>query len=626
MAAIVDVTKYPYYVKADGITDGSAAVQQAIDNASSLVTKNGAPHVVVYLPASEKPYVISKPVFVMSDDISIRGDGYGTKIVTGSHDCFVFAWNEKMVGVRRWDGVYRPDLFGKLDSSVAPSAGKAWGFYTNKKAWMQLQGHPLQLGPRDPDSGLRDYWQKTRKLTLETCYEPVDDSFYTVCGIGVNNGNLRCSPFILCCDNVRKNHLTFYFRTADQPDDYNIDHAITFSLEGAKPPYHVCVQIDLTAGTYQVYLNRKQVTATLSRPFKDTVLRTNDCYPFIIGSVCDMSGPMNNPNGISNIKVYGLRLSSTLRYQDIGANAPQTRVDEPGVVVNDAYSYLSVDSESIGSLNVRVAPDPKRPYFVAMGGDLPGTGYWIPADSLTWQISNNKIENLYIAHPNVFGSCVVICNVNELDIDRCKLMGGARGVSNLNVIANYNVYLRRCHISGYDTAYYGFSQILHATDTYIQNSGRHTVRMVGCNSNWRNTMIAFPNPPTTRSFFRFVSYMYGGMHSIVNTTIDNESGEVHPEGAVIDADAHPYGSTTLIVDNLYVASGGSVPIFRLRDLAIAPGVLPSMIDARCIVVAGNYSFVVETDGPNWFGSVDVRRLPNAAMKGPAELGIKFFNG
>ena len=118
--------------KADGgVTDNSGPIQAAID---ALVAKlqgvinQVSPVGVVYIPTATNTYVVNKPIWVDSSNIEIRGDGWGSQVAMAfglSHSVFIFGLSRlehaNVNGTTvplQIDSTYRPDLFGKLDTSV----------------------------------------------------------------------------------------------------------------------------------------------------------------------------------------------------------------------------------------------------------------------------------------------------------------------------------------------------------------------------------------------------------------------------------------------------------------------------------------------------------------------------
>ena len=353
--------------KGDGVTNNSVPIQAAIDDLILKMTFPNAYKGVVFIPSAPLPYAVVQTLWVDSENIEIQGEGWGTQVqMLARHSTFLF-------GVRRTEyqivngarqplqisSAYRPDLFGKLDTSVVSSAGSHWGLRTNGNSFVQFQASPISSGPSSSAGQFYcDYWTQTAQLTIEFCIEPPDGQLFPtgvpLLGMGITPN--EPSPFLISIwDDPSK--VLVQFRTADVGGGYNLpNRSFAFFLTGATAPYRIAIQFDLVNAICSAFVNGLQVTLQQtsnltpgsSLPFapkSGLAFSQNQYYPFMIG-VDNIHGPFNSSTGI-DLRLYGLRISNTLRYQNSTPGQPQTRLDSPGATINDAYAYFGNDSNTI---------------------------------------------------------------------------------------------------------------------------------------------------------------------------------------------------------------------------------------------------------------------------------------
>lgn len=630
----VDVRDYG--AKADnGVTDNSVPFQAAIDDLASKLQGNYDAKGVVFIPNAPQAYYVNKSIWVDRDNIEIQGEGWGTRVLMNGgnrHTVFIFGIrrveqtnvNGSMVPVQM-DASHRPDLFGKLDTSVVSSLGAKWGIRTKGDSFVQFQAGPMSAGASSSASwAYPDLWSETSKLTVEFCIEPPDGqlfpTFSPLCGIGTVPTDI--APFaFMTWDDPHK--VMVYIRTSDiDPAPASAYRNFSFMLTGATAPYRIAVQFDLDNAVCTAFVNGIQValgdvtrlTAGSTPPFaagSGLKFATNDHHPFMIGA-SGLAGPYGNASGI-DLRMYGLRLSNTIRYQNNGVGQPQTRVDSPTSAINDAYAYFGVDANSICFLKGTDNPVTSGRIVTVQTGDavIDGvtSGLFLHTVSPSGT-ANNAIRNLNIQASSPYGQAISLGTVLEMTIENVKAVNGFNAVGSFNMTANYFVYLRNCWLDAYDTPYYGAFQLMSGREIHFNSAGRVTMRHLGSDANWENVFVGF-SAPVGESIFKARGYCYGGNFILKNVLVDFEGATL--SRAAFYCEAHCSSpSTSLALKEIYLGSiGAQTPLVMLRDLSPKSDLFNScwLSVENLQTYTGIFSAAVDVDGPLWQG--EVRGLANA---------------
>jgi hypothetical protein len=619
-----------YGAKADnGLTDNSVPFQAAVDALAAQLS-TAAPLVkgVVFIPSAPQPYFVAKSVWVDASNIEIQGEGWGSCVqVLNVGSAFIFGIKRVEQTVSNGvtvpvtiDSSHRPDLYGKLDTSAVTAPGTLWGLRTKGDSFAQFQACPLSSGVGDATSKFySDSWNETSKLTVEFCVEPPDGQLFPTNVPLFSLGSIpdEPSPFTISIwDDPNK--VLVMFRTSDMDwGSSNTNRYFTFSLAGASPPYRVAVQFDLANAVCTAFVNGVQAPLTLTvnmsptsavpfAPGKGLTFITNDHYPFMIGAQ-GLLGPFGGPTGI-DLRVYGLRLSNTIRYLNRGPSLPQQRADSPSTAINDAYAYFGQDANTICFLRGTDNPATAGRVVTAQhgfGATQGGVSQGVFFNNVypSW-VSENAIRNLFVSGWGGYGQAVCIGNVIEMTVENIRTANAFHGVGSFVVGTNYNVYLSNCSLQGTDAGYFGALQLLHARDVFFGTIGRVAMRHVGCNASWENVFVGSPSP-VTEAAFKARGYPYGGNYSIEGMNVDFE-GYAFSRAAII-CEAHPLANATSLVlrDIFFGTIGSTASLVMLKDLAARSTQL-----ARCWLSVDNmqantnfYQAAVDLDGPLWYGEV-----------------------
>ncbi|GAC1463639.1 MAG: hypothetical protein NVSMB9_01310 [Isosphaeraceae bacterium] len=623
----VDVRDYG--AKADnGITDNSIPFQAAIDDMALKLQGSLDLKGVIFIPSAPLSYIVNKSIWVDSKNIEIQGEGWGSSVIMASypkHSVFIFGIQRKWTkfingswGTVQIDATNRPDLFGKLDSSAVSGPGTNWGIRTNGNSFAQFQAGPLSAGVSSAAGYIySDNWSETSKLTLEFCIEGVDGTVFAPNAplLGFGSPDFEPCPFVLKIWD-EPNKVLVMFRTSDfDQGANNSDRRFSFRLPGTSGPYRIAVQFDLDSAVCSAFVNGTQVpisdfnnlTTTSTIPFLPNhglKFITNDHSPFMIGTTGD-TGHFGESTGV-DLRLYGLRLSNTIRYQNNLPGQRQVRVDNPTAAIDDAYAYFGKDANTICFLKGTDNPATSgRVITVQHGGavlDGITSGVFLHAFT-AWAVAGNAIRNLSVRASNPYGQAICLGIVLEMTIENVRALGGYHGVGSFRMQASYNIYMRNCFLEGFDSAYFGASQILHANEIAISSMGRVAIRHLGCSARWENVIVAYATP-IGECVFKARAFDYGGAYSITNLTVDFEGTTL--SRAMIYCEAHgnvPY-TTLALKDIAFGSIGSGASLVMLRDLYREHALREGWISIENMsAYTDDYRCVIDVDGSMWHGEI-----------------------
>ena len=636
----VDVRDYG--AKADGgVTDNAIPFQAAVDDLKSRMAGNGQLKGVVFIPSAPTFYVVYSSVFVDGDGIEIHGEGWGTFVVPNmKQPVFIFGVSRDQTyllnGVTQHQTVNatnRPDLFGKLDLSAVSGPGSRWGFRTNNNCFAQFQATPLSAGAGASEGlAYSDQYSETNKFTIEFCVEPPDGQRFTPAGrlfaCGTGQGT-EPSPYTIQV--AQPDTIQVTFRTSDiEPGNHNALSYVTYRgfdipIGAGTGVIRVAIQFDLDNAVCSAFVNGTQVAlANLVNmavnsnipftPHSGLTFVMNDHYPFMIG-MDGHSGGYGYPTGV-DVRVYGLRLSNTLRYQNNGSGHPQVRADAPATAVNDGWAYFGNDANTMCFLRGTDNPATAgRQISVAHGGAVYGgysSGLIMHSLGSPNFHAQNAIRNISVGGFGGHGQMISLGALFEFTAENVKATGGYHGIGSFPMISSYYIYLKDCHLDGSDAGYFGAVQLVDASNTYFATSGRVTIRSVGCGMRWENTFVA-GWAPVCEAIFKARAYPYGGNFYFTNLNVDFEGYPISRAG--IYCEAHTYiSATSLVLKDVYFGTlSDAAPVIQLKDTQlVGGGVYRAWLSVENVqAYTIDYKSVVDIEGPLWHGEVK-----GVAMYGP----------
>lgn len=623
-----------YGAKANGTTDCTSAFQAAIDDLAARLDANGGESGVVFVPSGKQPYLIGSPIWVDHDGIEIRGEGWGSVLSTqGGTPGSVLIYGLRRIESHSVNGqsyplsidsTYRPDLYGKLDSSVITNSNVKWGFRTNQDSYAVFQASALNAGvPLPSDSTVADGWSTVTQLTLEFCIEPPDgQSFPTTAPIlGMGLKPFYPSPFLVSTwDDPKK--LCVLFRTSDcDPDNIAHVRSFQFRLGTNSPPYRIAIQVDLAAATCSAFVNGTQVTiespinldssGASAIPFiagTGLTFLTNEYYPFLIGA----EGFTSIGNGTSpiDLRLYGLRVSNCLRYRNDGAGQPQRRVDSPSTTIVDAYAYFANDSNTIAFLPFTDSPsNAGRKLSVQHGTSLAGgtttSGLILHAYPCS-RTAGSGLCDLSLELGSTYGQGISVGNTTGFHASNILCRGGYHAVGSIPTQAQSDMTIRACTMQASDASIYAFQQTLSTSDLTVESAGKTVLRAVGSDS-IANCTNVLNLGRTSDCIFKYHGPSSGGKHRVTDLSISNNSGRL--QTAVIYCDTHLGSQLTFLSANGLRMNGiGATPaVVMVKDRIPDSKTKTSTIDLSNIVCATTDArCIVDMDGPLWSGLVEAQ--------------------
>ena len=625
-----------YGAKPDGVTDNSAAIQKAVDAAIAarwnFGTRGGSR---VVFPAASHPYLIHKSIYVDAPGVEIAGEGLGSVVQVHPYyevPAFIFGIPRRVEGkplVK--EAEHRPDGHRILDASAAPSAGVRRGLRTLGEAALVVPCHALQLGASKPGGakGQPDRWVDTKQLTIDFLLEkPAKAKWQTWSPLfGVGGPGRHARPWAVSVGDT-DDEIMLTLQTSEIEGTEHA-HAFGLSTQGIKGPWRITFSLDLDQGRCDGWINGVAVKTRLfdivpkddPRKFKAglTLGIADGTSQFMVGQAgSNAFGSIGTP--VTDLALFGLKLTRGKLYKPAGApGTKQSRLDNPSEPIDDLFRYFSAPPAP-KSVSVKPAvcigyfkfDDAPGPTLYVRGETFDGVGFWVP--KTPWQhISHNSIRDIHI-----FGAgqpAILLGTLLDWRGKNLKIFGSMQAIGSLNLSASYPIRLDGCDLAGSDCSYYGYRQILHARSTTFAQGGRDMVRMKGCDSSWRDSLIA-TTPPDADTVFKFLGDDYGGRHRIEDCIVDNEGGRY--TSAVIYAEQHAYAAGRLVIDGLISSSiAPGVPMIWLKGFGDdGDRFRECRLDAKGLANANlDHETIIKVDGPGWSGDLDATQLGSKKVKG-----------
>jgi hypothetical protein len=619
----IDVTTYG--AKAVVGFDNAPAFQAAHDAlakmlASATVGQRGS----LYIPPALGAYDLASPVYIDAPGIVVESDGGGATLRSGmlSANGVTFVGCPALaVGYRRPQNVggayaanfasYRPDLFGKVDTSLASAAGQRWGFRTNSNAFVMAHGSPFSHGGMSPSLGAPypDCWAETKTLTIEYAVEgfaggliPLQTPLFGACDPNINN----TYPAACRIDGNQQHRLIFQTQAA------RFGPAVTTqaSMNQAPGVQRVAWHVDLVKGVVVGWVNGvQQFTGTC--PIGGN-LRESEDYPFVVGGA-GISEPWLTPS--SDFAVYGLSMSKTLRYKAGTNGSAQNRASDgvrySGIL--DVYRYSDDGSDRVnnagpgtGSVGYFAFTEPPAVGSPLISIPCGSSGnFAAPAfiGSLP-QFALGGIGPFELRHLNVrgvrpYGTPLLVGEVLTLTVRDCQFSGGMWAVANIPMTSNYTLIFDRCSFSSPgDAAVYLYFATARFRDMNIPQGGRATLRFRESNVVVDGMFAQGATPNCQFSVARYHAGYNGGQVSIKNVLQDIE-GAPTPSRGVFGLERGPaFGGSTIRLTDVLAGLAPGVPLLWLD--AGAPGQnWPPNTVALDNATAWGTSAQAVANGPGW---------------------------
>ena len=537
-------------------------------------------------------FTFSRPIIAGPWAPEFHGAGQQLTILQPSWS----SWKPVLIfGLREIDGtnqitsIYRPDSYGKLDTSLTGAPGGRAGFRTHGDTHGITQHHSLALGSYPPQPGLQwSYYGKETALTIETALTfdggfPANASLF---GMG-NSAAGDAAPWIL--GTTGDGRFGFLFRLSDNSQRY-----CYFTPPAISPTDVVRLRlwIDFNTGTIGAAVNGTDMPLTWAwAPVDFTGLRfwsNTGQRVFTLGA--------DESKFIPDFTVWALRISNAAikveptldvyRYWNDNTNyttiAYMIGDDPPGRDLTVWYGSAG-NGNRLGSIILM----PRTPT-----GGIEGGGAWdmtiesgSPGIMIVQVLVPFTIENV-IAHNSVVG------------------------IASLPTFGpSYSIRMNDITVGGSDVAMALNSCEILADGILCEGGGITTLRFFGGSYLLYNVFMArFSDYAETA--MEFFPETWGSEILIDQLAIDSEYNSF--SDTVIRIRQSPYvGSQVVDIRRLSISQTGVVPIVQLLGHTPIPNnsvwQMGLFYLTHVTLYSDNYAAVLDA-GEGWYGTVDVRNL------------------
>ncbi len=606
-----------YGAKSDGQTDSTASIQRAVNAAQAAAEVDLYGSATVFIPSGRKPYLVSSPIFVDGRGIEVRGEGMGSQVrPLGNYGGPAFVLGVKRLNRSKIDAWrFRKDSRAVLDVSTRSATENRYALATRGEASVVFEGHPFQYGGQSPTyKGIvPDYWTETRQLTLEFCVaRPSGVTWPTHCGLIGSFSRFEPQPWFLVTGDI-EDELIFSFKTEDQPTG-NV-HQVNLPAPISRGPCRVTIQLDLEAGGFAAWINGKRVTPKIwvigpqpAEGFRPglRLKRHDGVSPFVIGSAY---GGIGIDHLVTNVELYGLRISRGLVYEMDGPTEKLMAMRWP---IDDAHRYFEfIANDRVQTIALLPLNEPAGTVVKAVSLGYDGCGYWIPSKRVRTS-ANLALRDLQVW--SGLQQAIAVGEIFGLKIENVHAGHGLQGIGSVSLGITYPVTLRGCSLYGHDAAYFGYQQILYASENVLGLTGRQGIRICGGTTSWDRTMATFMSGHT-ESFMHFVVAEAGQIHRVTDMLVDNEAGDI--KRAIIECEQGANCPTRLVVDGLDVSRlNEEAALIRLTGFGIDAAHRKARLEVRNLTIfLGESKVALRVDGQGWYGTFDASSLGVANVAG-----------
>lgn len=614
----------------NGTTDNSVAVAAAITAMRLIRDEATQARAYIFFPSAPGIYGINNPIILEDPYVWLIGEGPGTRLQqlgAGSAIVVGIRTTEPISGgTLALDSTYKPDLFGKLDTSCVGSAGVAYGWRTNKNSSILFAASPFSHGPKDAANYGLAAWSNVNKLTIEWNAEYLGGGtkfpggfvggIYMIGGLGSKTVHA--------------------VRSGGSAGEWDLEITDAAGLVGTATmtdsvttgPQRGAFFIDLTNRTCVGYLNGKQVAVTTSGALwsgsGSTTFWRNERDACLIGvttQVADGRAPVSVFGGQTemDVGIYGFQFFiGNNPYTTPGTGGTQARTDAGTVNDNFRYGVTNTTAKpSTGIVaNLYWPSNPQNnsrlvPSYCGATAALTH-GYFI---QMAMYSQKGGLEGCGLKDMRITGRggqvapTVAIGPILDFRVEGCTIDGGTQALGTLHMLANYPQDVRDCSLTGTDCGWFGAWTELKGNGIKFLNSGRAPIIAWASNASVEDVNVAHAND-NCQAIVMSLGGLYGGDHSYRHWTVDFEGQHCSVAPFVFDQFSvqHHY-----IVDDVYLGSAGdTVPVFLLRTLAGGTNtcdIRATMINA--VSTAFSHSLVL--DGSGFVGTVQVRPTGGAGM-------------
>jgi hypothetical protein len=603
---VVAPTSPPSSGVIDAAVYGVKAVNTPAQNSAALQRINDGitGPTLVRLPAGTLKF--ADPVFF--DRVKTRVEGAGTDLTVlqpptpfDIQPVLVFGLRQTEANGQKILRAHRPDAYGKLDATLAPSAGAWYGFASNGNAAAMSVASPAQCGPRSTSGG-HGRWGDLTGITFSAAVRWVggvnQTSEHMLLGLG---SILTPGPVNVVVGGDHQ--LLCEFKLDTDGVDYSSPvRAFRGPLPNDDLVHDVRVWVDFATGTYGMAVDGTSVATTTPGMPSLTGRRfakNRGQYPFFIGPAG------GDPNRLA---VYQDATPRVEIYAFSVANA--ARKTEPAT---DRLRY-GVQSDVVVCLDgTKGTPSRSLPLkYGASTGYNTGTAFLLNTRGNLGGVLDQSVANLTV---NYGSPGIAVGPVLDFKMEDVAAENGFQGLGSAPVMAAYTVTGDRCRFGGWDTGINLSWVIAEFRSVQVQRGGSSYARFTACNVLWHGGMGRFMDSDVEVGI-DIIRGLYGGTYSLEQIAFDNEG--VDFGDAAIRADVDEFGSY-LFLRNIYAAKLGSgATMLRLlgparNDIASHP--VKGYLDAALMQCLDRNALSAAEVAGTWEGRYDTRGLGVRTLHG-----------
>lgn len=490
-------------------SDNSAILQAIIDGAP-------AGPLTLYFPQNIKRYLFTKPVFCDRNDLIIKGDGLGSWLYnTSASPLFQLGLKRKSLTPNHW-----VDLFGILDTSLAPAINKKIGYRTCLDSHIHFSGTALTAGPMV--SNLPNFWKTTTQLTIDVGVlnnTVWNADMQQICGAADIHGP---APWYLQV-NASGKILAFKFTTND-----GVIRRVGWYMDQLASQ-RISIQLDLTNATVTCWSNGIQLTqmpapnTSLGADFvpgNSLRLRYDGIGTFGLGSVGAGLFGWGSPVGTPvDLTYFGFRVLTNLVYATANGTQ-QVRLD--GKPINDNMRFWVADPGILFRLQLDdVAGSP----LVHGWGTGHSYGFFVSSSLSNFDtISGNVIQDIFLQNALPYGQTVSIGLCYETMIRDCKILNGLHNIGSLVSGVSYPIRIKDTILmSPGECNYFGWGQIVWANGLILKYPNLSAIVLQGCTGHFDNIFIT-DSPKVEKLIKALNAGGNGGLLEFTNGIADFEGG------------------------------------------------------------------------------------------------------
>jgi hypothetical protein len=576
---------------------------------------------------------VSGPVYMWNPGTWIDGEGLASYFqsgqLNGAMTCPIFlpGWRTPQSCGGQFlahFASYRPDCFGKVDTSLASAPGQRWGFRSQGESYVLAWGTQLDHGGGSAAfPGFTDCWEGVQTFCLEFFVEgftaggllPPAGSTTTL--FGINDNTESAFPFWVFLTGGSPSQIGFYYATQSVENGPASNHELNIPQASGGGPQRVTFQLDIRSGqgTLTGWVNGIQV-GTTSVPSGVSLFENLD-HPFLIG-VGGSDGARMGP--FTDFSLYGLGISKTPRYKVSTNGSVQTRASDnaPYSSITDQYRYGNnftdvgdggVTTGIVGYFRFNENPATLDMMLGITGGNGISTPAFLSHPlQLTGGLLYQGLSNMHLNTFHPYSAPVMFGQVLHIGFENLFCEGGLWGITSGNAGSTYTVHVNNCLLSGGDAALFGLFVIFSISDTNINSAGKHTMLLSECDVYMSGFMfIAGATANCKTSVMRYLGGSAGGGDLVIRNIIQDVENPPFPSVAAIMLDRNPAGSQVLLSD---ISCG---------DIAFAPTIIlnDTVSDSSMAYSAPNYVKVervfstassqtcfVQANGLGWTGTIE----------------------